>query len=143
MNRRDFVATAMSAMVTGSWPSNKLLAAQALGAEAATTWTLAGTGMRIDLGDDGTIHAMEVKNGSAWEAVPFRHGTFAGPSWADVKMQRLEGSASRFTGTIASVRHSVQYKLEGNRLAIIAGLKKRWAHGLRAKGCQPGARYRQ
>ena len=81
MNRRDFVAKAMSAMVTGSWPSNKLLAAQApaLGAEAATTWTLAGTGMRVNLGDDGTIRAMEVKNGSAWEAVPFRHGTFAGP----------------------------------------------------------------
>ena len=129
MNRRDFVSKAMSAMFTGSWPSNKLLAAQtaALGVEASTEWTLAGTGMRINLGDDGTIRAMEVKNGSEWEAVPFRQGPFAGPSWADVKMQRFEGSASSFVGTIDGVRHSLQYKLEGNRLAIIAGLKNEGA----------------
>lgn len=79
--------------------------------------------MRTNLGDDGTIRTMEVKNGSEWQAVPFRQGTFAGPSWADVKMQRLEDSAFSFVGSVDSVRHSLQYKLQGNRLAIIAGLK--------------------
>ncbi len=99
----------------------KLLAAQApapaLGAAAAAKWTLAGTGMRINLGDDGTIRAMEVKNGSEWEAVPFRHGTFAGPSWADVKCKGSKVPRPALLGTIDSVRHSLQYKLEGNRLA--------------------------
>ncbi len=140
MNRRDFVSKAMSAIFTGSWPSrHKLLAAQtaALGvgskAQASSKWTLSGTGMRINLEEDGTIRAMEVKNGSEWEAVPFRQGPFAGPSWADVKMQRLEGSASSFVGTVDGVRHSLQYKLEGNRLAIIAGLKNEGRTGYAPK----------
>jgi hypothetical protein len=119
MNRRDFVARVMSAVITGSWPAgNKLLAAQ-----ASPSWTLAGDGMRVQLGDDGTIRAMEVRRGSEWETVPFRQGPFAGPSWAEVKMQSFEGSASSFVGTAGGVRHSLRYKLEGNRLAIVAGLK--------------------
>ena len=31
--------------------------------------------------------------------------------------------AFSFVGSVDSVRHSLQYKLQGNRLAIIAGLK--------------------
>ena len=30
-------------------------------AQAAAKWTLAGTGMRTNLGDDGTIRTMEVE----------------------------------------------------------------------------------
>ncbi len=127
MNRRDFVSRFMSAVVTGSWPvKHKLLAAQTaagVGAVASPKWSLTSDGMRVQLGDEGTIQAMEVKNGSEWEAVPFRQGPFSGPSWADVKMQRLGVSAFSFSGTADGIRHSLRYQLEGNRLAIVAGLK--------------------
>ncbi len=79
--------------------------------------------MRVNLGADGTIRAMEVIRGGNWEAVEFCHGPFAGPGWADVKVQSLEGSGSSFAGTVDGVRHSLRYRIEGNRLAIVAGLK--------------------
>jgi hypothetical protein len=79
--------------------------------------------MRASLGADGTIRAMEVVRGGNWEAVEFCHGPFAGPAWADVKLQSLDGSGSNFAGTMDGVRHSLRYGIEGNRLAIVAGLK--------------------
>ena len=83
MNRRDFVSKAMSALFAGSWPSRqKLPPAQTptpgvgSNAQAAAKWTLAGTGMRTNLGDDGTIRAMEQKtvaSGRRWSfAAGFR-----------------------------------------------------------------------
>src|ERR1700691_3180012 len=130
MNRRDFVSKGVSAMVAGSQAArHRLLAAEstALGsdnhAKTVPKWTLASNAMRASLGADGTIHAMEVIRGGNWEAVEFCHGPFAGPAWADVKLQSLDGSGSNFAGTMDGVRHSLRYGIEGNRLAIVAGLK--------------------
>jgi hypothetical protein len=117
-------------MVAGSQAArHRLLAAEstALGsdnhAKTVPKWTLASNAMRASLGADGTIHAMEVIRGGNWEAVEFCHGPFAGPAWADVKVQSLEGSGSSFAGTVDGIRHSLRYRIEGNRLAIVAGLK--------------------
>jgi hypothetical protein len=130
MNRREFVSKSVTAIVAGSRvATHKLLAAQSgtLGTDNKTEtypqWTLAAPDIRASLGADGTIHVMEVKTGPEWEAVEFCQGPFAGPAWADVKMQRVEGSASSFVGTVDGVRYALRYRIEGNRLAIIAGLK--------------------
>src|ERR1700721_1870069 len=127
MNRRDF-SKGVSAIIVGSQPAaHRLLATQsaALGVdhEAPAPWTLTGEDMRASLNDDGTIRVMEVKTGSAWEAVEFRHGPFAGPAWAGVKMQRHEGSAFSFVAKVDGIRYSLGYRIDGNRLAIVAGLK--------------------
>jgi hypothetical protein len=130
MNRRDFVSKGVSAMVAGSQAArHRLLAAQSTApvpdhhSQAVPEWTLATKAMRASLGADGSIRAMEVIRGGDWETVGFCHGPFAGPAWADVKVQSFEGSGSSFAGTMDGVRHSLSYRIEGNRLAIIAGLK--------------------
>jgi hypothetical protein len=130
MNRRDFVSKGVSAMVAGSQAARHgLLAAQSTApapdhhAQTVPKWTLATHAMRTSLGADGTIRAMEVVRDGNWEAVEFCHGPFAGPAWADVKLHSLEGSGSNFAGTVDGVRHSLRYGIEGNRLAIVAGLK--------------------
>jgi hypothetical protein len=127
MNRRDF-SKGVSAIIVGSQPgAHRLLATQSAALdvdhEARTPWTLTGEDMRASLNDDGTIRVMEVKTGSAWEAVEFRHGPFAGPAWAGVKMQRHEGSAFSFVAKVDGIRYSLGYRIDGNRLAIVAGLK--------------------
>src|ERR1700684_130753 len=127
MNRRDF-SKGVSAIIVGSQPgAHRLLATQSAAPdvdhEARTPWTLTGEEMRASLSDDGTIRAMEVKSASEWEAVEFRHGPFAGPAWAGVKMQRHEGSASSFVAAVDGVRYSLGYKIDGKRLAIVAGLQ--------------------
>ena len=99
--------------------------------------------MRASLSDDGTIRAMEVKTGSEWEAVEFRRGPFAGPAWAGVKMQRREGSASSFVAAVDGIRYSLDYRIDGNRLAIVAGLKNEAHSELRSEGRYAGAGRRQ
>jgi hypothetical protein len=84
---------------------------------------LAGSGVRVGIGDDGTIRALEVSGTGGWENVEFRKGTLAGPSWANVKMQRIEGTENSFAGASNGVQHFLTYRIEGNRLAIIAKLK--------------------
>ncbi len=60
---------------------------------------------------------------SGWEGVDFCSGPFAGPAWAGVKMQSMEGAAASFAGTVDGIRHSLQYRIEGSRLAVLAGLR--------------------
>ena len=121
MNRRDFVSRAVTALVAGSQvPGHKLLAAPA---DADEQWILTGEHIRASLGVDGTIRSMEVKNAGAWEEVEFCRGPFAGPAWADVTMQRSSGSAVEFVGSSDGIHYSLRYKVEGDRLAIVARLK--------------------
>jgi hypothetical protein len=117
-------------MVAGSQAArHRLLAAQPTALEpdnhpqTSLRWTLAGNAMRASLGADGTIRAMEVIRDGDWETIGFCHEPFAGPAWADVKLQSLDGSESSFAATVDGVRHSLRYRIEGNRLAIVAGLK--------------------
>ena len=130
MNRRDFVARSVGAIVATSWiPGHKLLAVQSpvrqAGGDARrlTAWTLVGKGMQVSLRGDGTIRALQIKSAGQWEDVEFRRGILAGPAWAGVRMQKIEGSASSFAGMANGVRHLLEYRVEGNRLAIIASLK--------------------
>src|ERR1700733_2972082 len=121
MNRRDFVSRAVTALVAGSQvPGHKLLAAPA---DADEKWILAGEHIRASLGVDGTIRSMEVKNAGAWEDVEFCRGSFAGPAWADVTMQRSSGSAVEFVGSADGVHYSLRYRVERDRLAIVARLR--------------------
>jgi hypothetical protein len=120
----------VSVLVAGSWAArHNLLAAQSAALRADNNLqtppkcTLVGEGIRASLAEDGTIRALEVKSGGEWERVEFRHGTLAGPAWAGVKMQRVEGSACSFAGAVNGVRHFLRYRIEGNRLAIMARLE--------------------
>jgi hypothetical protein len=121
MNRRDFVSRAVTTLVAGSQvPGHKLLAAPA---DADERWILTGEHIRASLGVDGTIRSMEVKNAGAWEDVEFCRGAFAGPAWADVTMQRSSGSAVEFVGSADGIHYSLRYKVEGDRLAVVARLR--------------------
>ena len=132
MNRREFVSRSVCAVMTTSLPIDaKLLSAQATAADTAKLndapghWTLSGNDIRVSLADNGTIRAFEVKCGGQWEKVEFRTGTLAGPAWADVKMQSVVGSASSFAAIVDGIHYSLQYRIEGNRLAILAGIENR------------------
>ncbi len=132
MNRREFVSQSVRAVVAASLPADAaLLAAQSAVApspklnDAPAHWTLSGDALRVSLAANGTIQAMEAKYGSQWEKVEFRIGALAGPSWADVKLESVVGSPSSFAATFDGIRHSLQYRIEGNRLAILAGIENR------------------
>ena len=132
MNRREFVSQSVRAVVAASLPADAtLLAAQSAVApstrlnDAPVHWTLSGNQIRVSLAANGTIQAMEMKCGGQWEKVEFRTGTLAGPSWADVKLQSVAGSSSSFAATVDGIHHSLQYRIEGNRLAILAGIENR------------------
>jgi hypothetical protein len=117
MNRRDFVSKGASAVIASSG-RHKMLAAQ-----ADAQWVLTGNRIRVGLGADGTIRSLQVKTAADWEEVEFCRGPFAGPAWADVKLQSVAGSATDFVGTADGIRHSLHYRVEKGRLAIAAGLK--------------------
>jgi len=134
MNRRDFVKKGVGAVVAGSLIAGKeRLAAQSFAGEAgkkalnSAKWTMAGKTIRVNLGEDGTIHALQANSAGEWEDVEFRQGVLAGPAWAGVKMQRIEGSADSFVGVAGGVRHSLVYRIEQDRLAIVAQLKNEGA----------------
>jgi hypothetical protein len=84
---------------------------------------MAGPNLRVDIGGDGTIQTLEVKAAGEWEEVKFRSGILAGPAWAGVQLHRLTEAEAHFTGTADGVRHSLLYRLENDRLAIIASIK--------------------
>jgi hypothetical protein len=124
MNRRDFVSKGASAIIASSQSGrNKLLAAQGAPGQVDSQWILNGNGIRVSLSADGTIRSMQVKNAGDWEEVEFCRGPFAGPAWADVKMQSVAGSATDFVGTADGIRHSLHYRVDGDRLALVAALK--------------------
>jgi hypothetical protein len=124
MNRRDFVSKGASAIIAGSQAGrHKLLAAQSAPAQTDAQWILTGDNIRAGLEADGAIRSMQVKNTGEWEEVEFCRGPFAGPAWADVKMQSVSGSATEFFATNDGIRHPLRYKVEQDRLAIVAGLK--------------------
>jgi hypothetical protein len=77
----------------------------------------------VNIGENGTIQTLEVKAAGEWEEVKFRSGVLAGPAWAGVQMHRLPGGKSHFTGIADGVRHSLLYRVENDRLAIIASLR--------------------
>jgi hypothetical protein len=121
MNRRDFVSKAATAFVAGfQVPRHKLLAAPA---DADALRMLTGERIRASLGVDGAIRSMQVKNAGAWEEVEFCRGPFAGPAWADVTMQSSPGSATEFVGSADGIHYSLRYRVEQDRLAIVARLK--------------------
>jgi hypothetical protein len=130
MNRRDFVRKSVGVVVAGSLISGEERLAAQSSAQTAdkkalspANWTIAGKEIRVNLGDDGTIRALQVNSAGQWEGVEFRQGVLAGPAWAGVKMGRVEGPANSFAGVVNGVRHLLGYRLDGNRLAIVATLK--------------------
>src|SRR5271155_520109 len=130
MNRRDFVSKSVSVVVANSQAArNKLFAAPTStpgtddNSQADPRWILTGKDIRANLNADGTIRALEVMSVAGWEGVDFCSGPFAGPAWAGVKMQSVEGATASFAGTVDGIRHSLQYTVEGSRLAILAGLR--------------------
>ncbi len=130
MNRRDFVRKGVGVVVAGSLiaeqnHSENQLFAQTGDKQAPgpANWALAGKGIRANLGDDGAIRGLQVDCTGQWEDVEFRQGLLAGPAWAGVKMERVRGSANSFAGVAYGVSHSLTYRTDGNRLAIIATLK--------------------
>src|SRR5579859_148843 len=132
MNRREFVSQGVRAVMAASSSADATLhASQSAVSDsrkrknAPVHWTLNGNEIRVSLTANGTIEAMEVKSGGQWEKVEFRTGTLAGPAWADVKMQRVAESHDSFAATIDGIHHSLQFRIEGNRLAILAGIENR------------------
>ena len=88
-----------------------------------STWSLTGQDIRVRLAGNGTIKALEIKQGSGWENVGFRDDLLAGPSWADVALHPATDSVAGFAGVADGMRHTLRYRLDGPRLAIDAGLK--------------------
>jgi hypothetical protein len=88
-----------------------------------TEWTSSSDVMRVKLGDSGTIQALQVRTSGQWEDVEFRQGILAGPAWAGAKLQKIAGSDNSFAAVADGVRHSLQYSVQGNRLAIVARLR--------------------
>ncbi len=129
MNRRDFVSRGMGAAVVVSLVGrHDLVATQSTPSldprlNAPLDWTLNDGKLRVSLNENGTIRAMEVMAGGEWEQVRFRTGILAGPAWADVHLRKLEGPELHFVGTVDRIRHSLSYRIQNNRLEIIAGLK--------------------
>ena len=127
MNRRDFVSKGLRAAVAVSLATRNNMAATQSPApsvdHAASKWTLIGDQLRLSLNENGTIRVLEIKTGAQWNEVKFRSGPLAGPAWADVHLQKQEGSEPNFGGTANGIRYSLLYRLQNNRLAIVAGLK--------------------
>jgi hypothetical protein len=121
MNRRDFVSKGLGAAVVGSQAGHKLLAVAP--AENYAGWLLTSDGIRVGLTLNGTVHSFEVNQTGTWEQVDFCVGPFAGPTWADAKLQSVANSQTSFAGTTDDIHYSLHYKLEGGQLAIVAGLK--------------------
>ncbi|MGC2400105.1 MAG: hypothetical protein WA510_10000, partial [Acidobacteriaceae bacterium] len=120
MNRREFVSKGVTALVLGAHASP---AQPYVPSAGETNWQLKSDRVRVSLGPDGTIVAMEVKTTGAWEKVEFCPTPFAGPAWDQVKLESVAGSPANFTATADAIRYSLRYQLEGNRLEIVAGLK--------------------
>ena len=130
MNRREFVSQGVRTLVATSLPADvRLLTAQSETAESGKSpttparWSLSGENIRVGLTDNGTIHALDVMRGTKWEKVDFRSGVLAGPTWAGVPLQRVAGAPAIFAATAAGIRYSIEYRIEGNRLAIVAAIK--------------------
>ncbi len=121
MNRRDFVSKAFGAAVVGSQRGHTLLAVAPANHDAK--WLLTSDTIRASLTPDGTIRSIEVNSTGTWEQVDFCREPFAGPAWADAKLQSVSGSQTTFAATADGIRYSLHYKLEGGQLAIVAGLK--------------------
>src|SRR6202789_1343263 len=121
MNRRDFVSRSVSVVVANSQAArNKLFAATT---STDPRWILNGKDIRASLNADGTIRALEVMSVTGWEGVDFCSAPFAGPAGAGATRQSIEGAAASFAGTVDGIRYSLQYRIEGIRLAILAGLR--------------------
>jgi hypothetical protein len=120
MNRREFVTHGMRAAIVGSQAGHRLLAAPP---PDDAQWPLRSDTIRVDLSPDGTLRSLEVNTTGTWEEVPFCRGRFAGPAWADARLQSVSGSRVDFAGTADGIRYSLRYELQGGRLAIRAGLK--------------------
>jgi hypothetical protein len=129
VNRRDFVSRGLGAAVAVSLTTrSNLTAAQSPSPGVdhhlnASERTLIDEKFRVSFSDNGTIRSLEVRTGADWEEVKFRSGLLAGPAWADVPLQKVEGSELHFDGIAGGIRHSLRYRLQSNRLEIIAGLK--------------------
>jgi len=122
MNRRDFVSGGLSAIVAGSQAARpKLLAATT--AQDDPKSFLTSKRIRVGLGPDGTIRSMEVKYAGEWEPVEFCTERIAGPVFTGVKLESLTRSPKNFAGTANGIRYSLRYRLQGDRLAIVAALK--------------------
>jgi hypothetical protein len=122
MNRRDFVSGGLSAIVAGSRAARPKSLADST-AQDDPKFFLTSKAIRVGLGPHGTIRSMEVKSAGQWEPVEFCAEPFAGPAFTGVKLESLTGSAKNFAGTVNGVRYSLRYRLEGDRLAIVARLK--------------------
>ena len=120
MNRRDFVSKSVSVVVANSQAARtKLFAAPT---STDPKWTLTGKDIQASLNADGTIRALEIMTHSGWEGVDSARA----PS--PDRMGRREdaidgGAAASFAGTVDGIRHSLQYRIEGSRLAVLAGLR--------------------
>lgn len=130
MNRREFVSQSVRTLVATSLPADAaLLTAQpAVLASSKSSafpapWTLSGDNLRARLADDGTIHALDVMHGTQWEKVDFRSGVLSGPAWAGVPLQKIAATPASFAATIDGIRYSLEYRIESNRLAILAAIE--------------------
>ncbi len=79
--------------------------------------------MRVSFGPHGNIRSLQVKHTGGWEPIEFCAEAFAGPRFTGVNLQSLSGSTKSFAATVNGIRHSLHYQLEGDRLAVVAGLK--------------------
>ena len=134
MNRRDFVAKGVRAVVGSSQAGHKLLAAAP--ANTDEKWLLTSDAMRAGLDSSGSVRSIEVKHEGTWEQVEFCRGPFAGPAWPDAKLQSVAGSRTSFAGMADGIRYSLRYALEGGRLAIKAGLKNERASAYTPKAAR-------
>ncbi len=134
MNRRDFVSKGVRAVVASSQAGHQLLAAAP--ANTDEKWLLSSDTMRAGLNSGGSIRSLEVKHEGTWEQVEFCRGPFAGPAWADAKLQSVAGSRTSFAGTADGIRYSLRYALEGGRLAIMAGMKNERASAYTPKAAR-------
>jgi hypothetical protein len=134
MNRRDFVSKGVRAVVASSQAGHQLLAAAP--ANTDDKWLLTSDTMRAGLDSGGSVRSLEAKHEGTWEQVEFCRGPFAGPAWADAKLQRVAGSQTSFAGTADGIRYSLRYALEGGRLAIMAGMKNERASAYTPKAAR-------
>ena len=87
-------------------------------------WTLSTKELRFSLSRyRAQFAALQVISGGQWEDVAFRDGVLAGPAWAGKEMQKIAGTDNCFVAEADGLRHSLEYSVQGNRLAIVARLK--------------------
>lgn len=132
MNRREFVSQSVRTLVATSLSADAgLRTAESQVVDSSEShgapgrWSLNGHNIRVSLADNGTIRALEVMHESQWEKVGFRTGILAGPAWAEVPIQKIAGTVAGFAGTVAGIHHSLEYRIDGDRLAIVAGIENR------------------